>query len=153
VKKCNFNAGSMTSSTIGSNRAVQPGRSSATKLGVFGRSRENSTSREHPPTVTIPVACCFISSVVRFVRMCSCQSCVLLDYSYRRNLMSFSCSARNLIVNKHLVCTSKPRISLLKFKQSIVPEMKQTVKKVLGPWVVRVCFLESECSSLRHRIR
>jgi len=83
--------------------------------------------------VTIPVVCCFISSLARFVRMCSCLSCVLLDYSYHRNLMSFSCSARNLIVNRRLVCPWKSRISLLKFEQSIVPEMKQIVKKVLGP--------------------
>jgi len=63
-----------------------------TKLGVFGRVRVNSTSREYPCTVTIPVVCCYISSLVRFVRMCNCQSCVLLDYSYHRNLMSFSCT-------------------------------------------------------------
>lgn len=124
-----------------------------TKLGVFGRVRENSTSHEYPSIVTIPVVCCFISSLARFVRMCSCLSCVLLDYSYHRNLMSFSCSARNLIVNRRLVCPWKSRISFHKFEQSIVPEMKQTVKKVLGPWVVRVCLLESECSSLQHRFR
>jgi hypothetical protein len=48
-----------------------------TKLGVFGRVRENSTSLEYPSTGTIPVVCCYISSLARFVRMCNCQSYVL----------------------------------------------------------------------------
>lgn len=93
LKKCNAKAGSMTIAVpLAVFAPCSPIEALPIKLGVFGRVRENSNSREYPSTVTIPVVCCCISSLARFIRISNCQSNVLLDYSYHRNLMSFSCA-------------------------------------------------------------